>query len=162
MLDRIPLSPRALVALAAGGSAAMLIGALIFQSLGFAPCELCILQRWPHLAAVIVGVAVLALRLPMAVALAGAAAALTTSALGAYHSLVERHLIAGPDSCTSNPVGNLSATDLLAQIQAAPLVRCDEIAWQFMGVTMPNLNFLISLGLVAVWLAAFLKARRSA
>ena len=48
-------SPRLIALTAAAGSAALLIAALGFQALGYAPCELCILQRWPHLAAVITG-----------------------------------------------------------------------------------------------------------
>lgn len=158
-------SARMLVTLATLGSASVLAGALVFQALGFAPCDLCILQRWPHLAALVLGGAVLALRLPdraaRAAMLGGALAALTTAGLGVYHSGVERHIFAGPDSCTSEPVGALSATDLMAQITAAPLVRCDEIVWDIFGVTMPNLNALASMFFAALWLAAFLKHRRA-
>lgn len=155
------LSSRALVALASAGSAAVLIAALGFQAAGFAPCELCIAQRWPHLAAVLIGAAILIFRLPMVVALLGAAAAATTGGIAVYHSLVERKLIEGPTSCTSSGPGAISATDLLAQIQSAPLVRCDEIAFQVLGVTMPNMNVLASALFAALWIAAFLKARRA-
>ncbi|AOZ69608.1 disulfide bond formation protein B [Rhodobacter xanthinilyticus] len=158
----LPLSSRQMVALAVAGSAGLLIGALIFQSLGFAPCELCILQRWPHLAAALIGAAYLALRLPAVTLIAGALAAAATSALGVYHSGVERHIFEGPTSCTSNGVTGLNATDLLAQIQTAPLVRCDEIVWDIFGITMPNLNAVFSAGLVVWWLIAFAKARRGA
>ena len=154
------LSSRALVALAAAGSAAVLIAALIFQAAGFAPCDLCIAQRWPHLAAVLIGAAMLALRLPARLAWLGAAAAATTGGIAVYHSLVERKLIAGPASCTSSGPGTLSAEDLLAQIQSAPLVRCDEIAVQILGVTMPNMNVIASALFAALWVAAALKARR--
>ncbi|WP_241565192.1 disulfide bond formation protein B [Paenirhodobacter populi] len=153
-------SSRLLVAAAAFGSAAILVGALIFQALGYAPCHLCILQRWPHLVAAILGVAILIFRLPMVTALLGALAALVTAGMGIYHSLVERHLIAGPDTCTAAPVGSMSASDLLAHIQNSPVIRCDEIAWQMFGVTMPNLNALFSLVFAALWLRAFWLARR--
>ena len=52
------ISARQLAILAGAGSAALLITALIFQSVGYVPCELCILQRWPHLAAALIGVAI--------------------------------------------------------------------------------------------------------
>jgi len=155
------LSPRALVALAAGGSAVVLLAALGFQAIGYAPCELCILQRWPHLAAVVIGAAILIFRLPMVLALLGAAAAATTGAIAVYHSLVERKLIEGPTACTSSGPGSMSATDLLAQIQSAPLIRCDEIAFQVLGVTMPNMNVIASAVFAALWVAAFVKARRA-
>ncbi|ETD90708.1 disulfide bond formation protein B [Rhodobacter capsulatus] len=155
------LTPRLLVALAAAGSASVLIAALIFQALGFPPCDLCVLQRWPHLVAAVLGGLMVLLRLPMAFAGFGALACLTTAGFGLYHSGVERHIFAGPDSCTSNPISSLSAQDLMAQISAAPLVRCDEIAWQVLGITMPNLNAALSLIFAGLWIAAFLSDRRA-
>ncbi|WP_205749090.1 disulfide bond formation protein B [Frigidibacter oleivorans] len=158
-LDRF----RILCLIAAGGSAALLAGALIFQALGFAPCPMCLWQRWPHVAAVGIGAVALLLPAPAPVlrglALAGAAAAACTSALGLYHTGVERDWWQGPTSCTSSSVQGVSASDLLNQIMAAPLVRCDEVAWQFLGLSMASWNAVFSLGLVLVWLAA---ARRAA
>jgi disulfide bond formation protein DsbB len=156
------LSSRMLVLLAAGGSAAVLLGAIGFEHLGFAPCELCILQRWPHLAAAVLGAAILIFRLPMSLALLGALSAAATGVLAIYHSGVERGIFDGPDSCTSGGVTDMSAEDLFAQITAAPLVRCDEIVWQMFGVTMPNLNALASMVFVILWIAAFTTARRGA
>ena len=160
MLER--LTPKMLIALAAGGSVSVLIGALIFQAIGYAPCDLCILQRWPHLAAAIIGGAMLIFSLPRIFALLGAAAAATTGVLGVYHSGVERHIFAGPDTCTSNGVGGLSVDDLMAQINGAPLIRCDEIVWDIFGITMPNLNALASFAFVALWIWAFAAAKRAA
>ncbi|SOC13891.1 disulfide bond formation protein DsbB [Rhodobacter sp. JA431] len=155
------LSPRVLVALATLGSTGILAGALVFQAIGYAPCELCILQRWPHLAAAILGAALLALRLPRVLNLLGMAIMLVSTSFGLYHSGVERKIFAGPDSCTSNPIDALSAADLLAQIQQAPVVRCDEIVWDLFGVTMPNFNALFSLAFAGLWLMAFLSARKA-
>ena len=153
-------SPRLLIGLAAAGSAAVLIGALLFQAAGFAPCDLCILQRWPHLVAAVLGGMMLLFNLPLALAFFGALAALTTSVLGFYHSGVERHIFEGPDTCTSNGIAGVSPADLLAQIQAAPLVRCDEIVWSFMGITMPNLNAVFSLAFAVMWVIAYRAAKR--
>ncbi|OCX67058.1 dihydroneopterin aldolase [Thioclava sp. SK-1] len=148
-----------LVLLAAGGSAALLAAALIFQALGYAPCHLCLLQRWPHVAAVAIGLVIWGLRLPMVTALLGAAATATTAVLGLYHSLVERHLIEGPSTCTSGGIGQQSVDDLMAQIQGAPLVQCDAISWQMLGLTMANLNAIFSIGLCGLWITAWLRAR---
>ena len=151
-----------LILLAAAGSAALLAGALAFQYIGgLAPCHLCLLQRYPH--AVAVGIGVLALLIPAGLILrllpmAGALAALTTAGYGAYHTGVERQWWPGPDTCTSGPIGQLSAKDLLAQIQAAPVVQCDQVAWAMFGLSMASWNMLASLVLVALWLAAARKA----
>lgn len=147
-----------LILLAAGGSAALLLAALGSQHLGgLAPCKLCIWQRWPHLAAVVVGA--VALKLPGRLWPAlGALAAATTGAIGVYHTGVERGWWQGPDTCTSGPVAGLSPEALLSQIAAAPLVRCDEVAWEFLGLSMASWNAVLSFALAALWIAA---ARRS-
>ena len=153
-----PLTRRVLIALATLGSFLALTSAYAFEYLGgLAPCHLCWLQRYPHFAALALGALALMIRsglLARLLALAGAAAALTTSALGAYHTGVERHWWPGPTTCTSGSIANISAKDLLAQIQAAPVVKCDEVAWQMLTLSMASWNMLFSLGLVLLWLMA--------
>ncbi|MCE8546282.1 disulfide bond formation protein B [Ruegeria pomeroyi] len=143
-----------LILLAAGGSAALLLAAWGFQYLGgMAPCKLCIWQRYPHGAAALIGAVTLATGwriLPWA----GALAALTTAGIGLYHAGVEQGWWEGPTTCTSGPIGGLSAEQLMAQIMEAPLVRCDEIPWDLFGISMAGWNGLVSLGLALVWLLA--------
>ena len=142
------------VLLATLGSAAMLLGAYAFQHLGdMAPCKLCIWQRWPHATAISIGLIIL-LTGENRMAWMGAIAALTTSAIGFYHVGVEQTWWEGPTSCTSTGNENLSAEELLNQILAAPLVRCDDIAWQLAGISMAGWNAIISLGLAAIWIQA--------
>ena len=142
-----------LVALAAGGSLALLLGAFLFQALGYAPCKLCLWQRWPHVAAIVIGGLALTAGWRW-LALAGALAAATTGVLGIYHSGVELKWWPGPDTCTSGGDLALSTEDLFNQIMAAPLVRCDEVAWVFAGLSMASWNAILSFALAAVWLAA--------
>ncbi len=147
-----------LVLMATLGSILVLGGAFIFQAFGFAPCKLCLWQRWPHAAAIAIGAATLSTQKRL-LAWFGAAAAATTSALGFYHSGVERKLWEGPSTCTSSGLtGELDPADLLNQIMAAPLVRCDEIPWEMFGVTMANLNALGSAVLAIIWILAARKA----
>lgn len=143
-----------LILLAAGGSLALLLGAFGFQYLGdMAPCKLCLWQRWPHAAAIVIGL--LALWLPGRILpLFGALAALTTAAIGAYHTGVERGWWEGPNSCTSGPIGGLSADDLMAQIMAAPLVRCDDVPWEMFTLSMASWNAIASFGFALIWLMA--------
>ncbi|WP_289042231.1 disulfide bond formation protein B [uncultured Aliiroseovarius sp.] len=150
-LDRF--TSNQLIAFAAVSSALMLGGAFGFQALGYAPCEMCLWQRWPHAAAVVIGAAVLGTG-QKALAWLGALAAATTSGLGFFHSGVERKLWEGPTSCSGGNIADLSVDDLLSQINDAPLIRCDEIPWEFLGVTMANLNAVGSLGLAVIWVIA--------
>ena len=140
--------------LAAGGSAALLLGAYAFQHIGgLAPCTMCIWQRYPHVAAI--GLGALALFLPLAVLMAlGALAALTTGGIGVFHVGVEQGWWEGPSTCSSGPIGGLSTDDLMDQIMSASLVQCDQIAWSLAGISMAGWNALFSFGLALIWLAA--------
>ncbi|MFY0691517.1 MAG: disulfide bond formation protein B [Paracoccaceae bacterium] len=152
-----------LIMIAAGGSALLLGGAFLFQLAGYPPCKMCLWQRWPHAAAIAVGVLAFGLqaRVPAALGaltLLGALAALITAAIGAFHAGVEQGFWEGPTSCSAGPISDLTPDELLEQILNAPLVRCDEIAWQLAGISMAGWNALLSLALALVWLLAFRKA----
>ena len=146
-----------LIALAAGGSAALLLGAFYYQLTGYPPCAMCIWQRWPHTAALAIGL--VALLVPGRVLpLLGALAALTTSGIGLYHTGVERDWWEGPTSCTgTGDLGGLSGADLLS-LDAPRLVMCDQVSWEWLTLSMASWNALFSLALVAVWVMA---ARRA-
>ena len=143
---------------AAAGSLALMLGAFAFQNIGgMAPCKLCIWQRYPHVLAILLGLLALTFenaKLRIILILAGAASAATTAVIGFYHAGVEKGIFEGPTSCTSSSIDRLSADDLLSQIMSAPLVRCDDIAWQMAGISMAGWNAIISIVLCAVWLKA--------
>ncbi|MEH6833977.1 MULTISPECIES: disulfide bond formation protein B [Falsihalocynthiibacter] len=146
---------KTLVIIASFGSLAMLLGAFGFQYIGgLAPCPMCLWQRYPHAVAFILGVLILAGG-PRILAALGAIAALTTSAIGLFHTGVERNWWEGPTTCTSGPVANLTPEELMAQIMSAPLVRCDEVAWEMFDLSMASWNAIGSLILAFVWIAAW-------
>jgi len=154
------LNRRTLILLLTAFSVAMILGAWGFQYIGgYPPCKLCYYQRYPHWAAA--GFGILALILGGALLpYLGALAAAATGAIGVFHSGVERGWWEGPSSCTSTPIGGLSTDDLFDQIMSAPLVRCDEIPWDILGISMANLNALFSLGAALLWIhAARIKLR---
>ncbi len=145
-----------LVLIAASGSAALLFGAWGFQYIvGLAPCKMCIWQRYPHGAAIVLGMLAFAFPGIRPLPLMGALAAATTAGIGFYHAGVEQGWWEGPSTCTSGDIGGLSAEELLDQIMSAPLVRCDDIPWEMFGISMAGWNALISAGLVLIWIAAW-------
>tara|TARA_R110002095_G_scaffold203351_1_gene185256 strand:+ start:173 stop:631 length:459 start_codon:yes stop_codon:yes gene_type:complete len=144
-----------LIGLATFGSIALLGSVYFFQHvLGYAPCKMCLWQRWPHAVAIVIGLVAIALR-DARLAIFGGLAALTTSAIGFYHAGVEQKWWQGPNTCTSGSINGMSAEDLLNQILAAPIARCDEIAWDFLNISMAGWNGIISLCLAIIWLIAF-------
>lgn len=135
----------------------MMLGALGFQYIGeLPPCKMCYWQRYPHVAAV--GVGVLAFMLPgvglTALLYLGAVAALVTAGIGVYHTGVERGFWEGPTTCTSGPIGGLTPEQLMEQIMGAPLVRCDEVPWELFTLSMASWNAIISFALAGLWIAA--------
>ena len=145
---------RILILLATLGSAAMMLGALGFQYIGdLPPCKMCYWQRYPHIAAILIGA--IAYFIPHGTLIyLGALAALTTSGIGLFHSGVERGLWEGPSTCTSAPISGLTTDQLMDQILSAPLVRCDEIPWEMFGVSMAGWNAILSFGLAIMWVLA--------
>ncbi len=147
-----------LIILASGGSLALLAGAYFFQALGYPPCPLCWYQRYPHFAAVAIGVLAVPSRGPL-MPILGSIAASATAILGVYHTGVERRWWQGPTSCTgSGGLGNLSGGDLLA-VDGPRIVMCDQVSWEFLGLSMASWNGTISVILMILWVLA---ARRSA
>lgn len=144
-----------LILIATLGSAALLGGAFAFQYIGgLAPCQLCLYQRWPHAAAILIGVLALATGW-RGLAWFGALGALATAAIGVFHVGVEQLWWEGLATCTAGSISGISTADLLDPTKdVAAVVRCDEIAWQMLGISMAGWNVILSVGLAAIWVAA--------
>ncbi len=142
--------------IAAFGSLALLLGAFFFQYvLGLAPCALCIWQRWPHVLAIVAGAGSV---ISPWFSLVGLGATLWGSGVALYHSGVEQNWWEGPTTCTTtNDIGSLTVDELFAQIEAAPLIRCDEIPWDFLGLSMASWNGILTFGLAIIWAVAFFR-----
>jgi disulfide bond formation protein DsbB len=148
-------------------SVLLLLGALGFQYLGhLPPCELCLWQRWPHVAAAVVGLGgPLFIRIRLvergaAWGIAALAALLVaiSGAVGVYHAGIEWHWWPGPQSCTGSAFqytgGHLDLN--------APVVMCDRAAWRLFGISMAGYNALISLALAGAAALALTNPGRKA
>jgi disulfide bond formation protein DsbB len=139
-------------------AAATLAGAWFFQLvLDSRPCPLCLEQRYAYYLAIPLGAltALAASRSTLrSLVLAGLAllalAALGNAMLGTYHAGVEWGFWQGPTDCTG-PVGNLgSAGTLLERLDKVKVIRCDEVQWRFLGLSLAGYNVLISLLMAAL------------
>jgi disulfide bond formation protein DsbB len=170
-LRRITTQPieAAALAIAAIGAAAIL-GAYFFEYVvKLAPCPLCLEQRVPYYLAIPLALVVLVAavaKAPRWVLLTGlaviAAAMLWNAGLGTYHAGIEWKWWAGPQGC-AGPLSDLGAGgNLLQQLENINVVRCDEAAWRFLGLSLAGWNVLISLGLAGVALWAMRRSARRA
>jgi disulfide bond formation protein DsbB len=139
-------------------SAIVLGGALGSQYVGgLAPCELCLLQRWPWTIAMVIALVVLLAgeraALPW-VALLLAVVFAIGSGLAFYHVGVEQHWYPGPSACTAS--GNRAATveELRQQLLHQQPVQCDQPAFSLFGVSMAGWNLLASLIMTGLCIAA--------
>jgi disulfide bond formation protein DsbB len=134
------------------------LGVALVSQYGFDlfPCHLCILQRWPYVAVMALGLLGLAftakgkIRLVDATLVGSLLAYLTTGGLALYHVAVENHWVDGPSGCTSQDLSGLSEEQLLAQIMNAPVVLCDEVSIEFLGISMAGWNAIYALFCLAV------------
>jgi disulfide bond formation protein DsbB len=149
-------------------AAAALGGAWFFQLvLGIQPCPLCLEQRYAYYLAIPLAlvVAIAAARhAPRSLLYLGlavlAVAALGNAVLGGYHAGVEWHWWQGPTDC-SGPIVDLgSAGNLLARLDSVKVVRCDEVQWKFLGLSLAGYNVLISLLMAALAVRGIVKAAR--
>lgn len=154
--DRIRAEPAAAAAIAIFViSAATLAGAWFFEYvLKLAPCPLCLEQRIPYHIIIplslLLAIAAL-VHAPRKLVLVGFAAIVIAACcnivLGTYHAGVEWRWWAGPAEC-SGPLTDLrSGGSLLDQLHAVHVVRCDEAAWRFLGLSLAGYNVLISIAL---------------
>jgi disulfide bond formation protein DsbB len=145
--------------IALGVPAALLAGAYGSQYIGgLAPCEMCYWQRYAHWAGLAFAVgAFLLARMPdrgRSLVWLAALGILASGLIGGYHAGVEAGIFAGATQCTSMASG-ATTEELLRSVMSAPMVRCDEIQFEFIGISMAGWNAILSIAaaLVILWLS---------
>ena len=122
---------------------------------GFAPCSLCFIQRYPHILVAITSIWLIFFRahnfflypvntLVMALSII----------LASYHVGVEQSVFQGPQSCSSSNlslVSEKSAEELLKDILNTSVIRCNEVTWSFISLSMATWNLILSIALFIGW-----------
>lgn len=153
------------IAFALGTLALLLIlGALGFQYIGhYPPCEMCMWQRYPHIAAAVVGIiggglvatGMLDRRLGTPLAMLTILLVAASGAIAVYHAGVEWHWWKGPSTCTGGPFsGPLNLNERV--------VMCDIAAWRLFGLSLAGYNAIASLGAALLGALALMRAEKSA
>ena len=147
-------------------SFSMILFALISEYVfGFAPCSLCLIQRYPHILVSITSVWIIFFRthnffmyplntLVMALSII----------LASYHVGVEQSIFQGPLSCSSSNISLMSeksAEALLQDILNTSIMRCNDVTWSFLNLSMATWNLILSIGLFIGWTVSCLGLIRS-
>lgn len=130
---------------------ATITGAWIFEYVGYAPCALCLKQRWAYYAAIPLSLLLLALpSRPMRLGLMALAILwLASMVFGIYHSGVEWKWWQGPSTCGEGGGLTGELPDL-----TKPVVLCTEAAIRIFGLSLAGWNAVISLALAILALRA--------
>ncbi len=132
---------------------------------GLHPCEMCWWQRYPHMAAVPLAlIAYVLKRRPCLSALFAGLAGLAigvSGGIGLFHAGVEYGWWEGLTACSTTPASGGSA-DILSQIMAAPITRCDVAPWTLLGISLAGYNGLLSGAAALAILILLIKGRKQA
>ena len=146
---------------------ATILAALAFEYIGgYAPCPLCLQQRYAYYAGVpLLFVALVLLsaglsRLSVAIFVLVGLGFLINAGLGVHQAGVEWKWWEGPTTCSGalQPLGGLSG-GVLGRLGDAPVIRCDEASWRFSGLSFAGWNAVISIALAVAAIKAAVLAR---
>jgi disulfide bond formation protein DsbB len=159
------VTPAHAVGLVLAVSIVVLGSALLSQYAGgLQPCILCLYQRVPYVATIALSGSALALiafsgrpqyALTRGVLAVCAVVFFAGAGIATYHVGVEQGWWLGAASCSGPDLNTMTIDELREHLLQAPVVRCDEVAWSLLGISMAGYNILTSLALSGgcVWLA---------
>jgi disulfide bond formation protein DsbB len=153
---RAALEPQQAALFVLAAAAATLAGAWTFQALGFQPCELCLIERYPYYASLPLAAAAFFLarnaQPPFARAILFLLATIFVAgaALATYHAGVEWKFWPGPTGCTGKFVAATSMEAFRAQLEHVHVVRCDAPALRIFGLSLAGWNVPISLAIAFI------------
>lgn len=164
--DRFLSSPpltRALI-IALGGSVLALLVAWISQyGFNLHPCELCILQRYPYMAVIIVALIAVLIRqeiIKVGLLMLVTLLLLVETGIAAYHTGVEQGVFSGPAACSSELQPGMSLEEWKAMIMNSQVVACNQPAIEIMGITMASANVIYALALSIICMMALWRYRK--
>jgi disulfide bond formation protein DsbB len=76
-----------------------------------------------------------------------------SAGIGVFHVGVEQKWWAGPAGCSATDLSGLSPAEAAKRLMETPVVRCDEIAWSLLGISMAGWNAIVS-GIAGALIAA--------
>jgi disulfide bond formation protein DsbB len=138
------------------GGLALILGALGFQYIGhIVPCEMCHWQRWPHIAAAIIGIIGVRFARDKARALAWTVTllVLVSGLIGLYQSGMQWGFLPGPSACSGHR--------FVMGSNVIPEIQCDVVTWSLFGLSLATYNAIFSFLIAGLGSAALLKIKNA-
>ena len=125
-------------------SSSILISAYILELFfNHPPCNLCEYQRVPYFLLLLISLVSVKIKKKQ-LKIVALICFFSSFIISGFHSLVERKLIEFNIGCTSTGSDIDNIEDLRNFLEQKPLIKCDEISFSILGLSLANLNFVIS------------------
>ncbi len=126
--------------------------------LGHKPCNLCLLQRLPYIATIMLIVLVMVFKnLEKTSFLFLSLIFLAGSLLAIYHVGIERGLISDSFVCGNNIDTNITdKSEILKQLQNK-VISCKDVTFAIFGISLATINTFISVFLTIITLVIFIR-----
>jgi disulfide bond formation protein DsbB len=144
-------------------SSLMLLSAFYLEYFeGALPCDLCITQRWFHgliITYSLISIFILEkfINVKIFILIVLSFTWLASAIAGLYHFGIEMNFWLGPDDCSSNID---FSKDLLTYLLNKSPIKCDEIMFKILGLSLAGWNALLSF-LMSLTISYFIIFKRS-
>ena len=144
-------------------SSLMLLSAFYLEYFkGALPCDLCITQRWFHgliITYSLISIFILEkfINVKIFILIVLSFTWLVSAIAGLYHFGIEMNFWLGPDDCSSNID---FSKDLLTYLLNKSPIKCDEIMFKILGLSLAGWNALLSF-LMSLTISYFIIFKRS-
>ena len=119
--------------------------------LGFPPCELCLYQRWPYFALLLICLVAMQLKKYEKLFLCLVFVSILSSiGISGYHTAIERGLFEGSSQCNPdvNMPDNLSPAQIREQLYTREVATCTKPPFKVMMLSMTEWNLLFNIALL--------------
>ena len=139
------------------GALALLLGALGFQYFAhLPPCEMCHWQRWPYIAAAVLGLVIVSVwkRDARLLAILTIVLIAVSGLIGAYQAGMQWGILPGPEACT------VAHPYVMGSNAPPPEISCNAVTWSLFGLSLAAYNAIFALLIAGT--GAFLLSRKHA
>ena len=147
------------------GATALMFAFVAEYVFNLSPCILCIYERIPYAFSLLFGLLgwIRPKAFPKILLMALFLSFLGGSALSFYHAGIERGTFSSFGACggSSKALEAESVEELESLILATPVVRCDQVSFRFLGLSLTEYNFLCSLLVTGLLGFVLYKAQRN-
>ena len=127
----------------------ILISTLLIEYIfNFPPCTLCIYQRIPYLLIIILGICLVFFKKIREFLFIFIILQIANFFIAFFHSLVERGVVEYEMNCTSTGSDIQTIDELRKFLDKVPIAKCNEILFSIMGLSLANLNLIVSVLLI--------------